>query len=86
MEEVAREHGRCLRTQELPPGRLAALRRWRYPQPFQHPAHRGRPDADAETEQFAPDPLVAPERFSRAICSISTASRASTGGRPPVWR
>ena len=66
MEEIAREHRRCLRAQELPPGRLAALRRRWYPQPFQDPPDSGGPHADAEAEQFALDPRVSPAGGSRA--------------------
>jgi hypothetical protein len=62
MEEVARQHRRGLGTQELPPGRAAALRRGRDPQPPQYPPHRRRPDLVAEAEQLALDPLVAPAR------------------------
>jgi hypothetical protein len=62
MEEVTGEHGRGLRSQELPPGGVAALRRWRYPQPFQQPPHRRGSDPEAQAEQLALDPLVAPAR------------------------
>jgi hypothetical protein len=54
-EEITRQHRGCLQAQELPPGRAAALRRRRDPQPG----------------------------FSRAICSITTTSRAPPGGLPP---
>jgi len=48
------------RAEELPPGGLAALRRRRYPQPPQHPPHRRGADVDAQAQQLALDPLVAP--------------------------
>lgn len=48
--------------EELPPGRSAALRRGQDPQPSQHPPHGRGADADAQAEQFALDPLVAPAR------------------------
>ena len=62
MEEIARQHRRGLGAQELPPRGPGALRRGRYPQPLQHPPHRGGPDPDAQAEQLALDPLVAPAR------------------------
>lgn len=57
----------------------------RYPQPSQYSPHRRGADADTQAKQFARDPLVAQPGFSRAICSISTASLASIGGRPRRW-
>src|SRR5215468_171324 len=84
MEEVARQHGRALSAQELPPSGVVALRRGRYPQAFEHPPHRRGADPHAQAEQFALDPPVAPARLSRAICPISTATLPSTGGRPPL--
>ena len=84
MEEVARQHGRGLGVQELPPCGAVALRRGRYPQAFSTRRTVEGPDADAQAEQFALDPLVAQPGFSRATCSISSASLASTGGRPPL--
>jgi hypothetical protein len=53
VEEIAREHRGRVGPQELPPARAAALRRWRYPQPFQHPPYRGGADPDAQAEQLA---------------------------------
>jgi len=38
----------------------ASVRCGRYPQPFQHPPHRGGPDPEAQAEQLALDPFVAP--------------------------
>jgi hypothetical protein len=58
-EEIARQHRGRLRPEELPTARPAALRRWRYLQPFQQPPHCGGSDPDPETEQFAGDPPVA---------------------------
>jgi hypothetical protein len=86
VEEVTCQQRGRLRVQELPPGGAAALRRGRDPQTLQYAPHCGSHDPEPETEQFALDPLdppVAPARFSRAICSISTAIWGSTGGLPP---
>ena len=61
MEEVARQHRRRLRAQELPPRRVGASDRgWRYPQPLENAADRGRPNAVAEFEQLTLDSLVSP--------------------------
>jgi len=80
VEEIACQHGRGLRAQELPSGGPGPLRRGRYPQPFQHPSNCGGPDPVAQAEQLALDPLVAQPGFSRAICSISNVSRHRPAG------
>jgi hypothetical protein len=61
MEEVAGQHRRCLRAQELSPGRVGVpdRRRW-YPEPLENAADRRRPHAVAELEQFALNSLVSP--------------------------
>ena len=45
-----------------PPGRSAALRSGRYPQPPQYPPHRRGADADTQATQFTLDAPVAPAR------------------------
>jgi hypothetical protein len=53
MKQIARQHGRSRRMQELPPGGPTTVRRGQYPQPHQDPPHRGRADPVPEAEQFA---------------------------------
>ena len=67
VEEIAGQYRGGLRAQEPPPGRVIALRRGRDPQALQDPPHRGRPDLDAQAEQFTLDALVAPVRFSQQL-------------------
>jgi Plasmid pRiA4b ORF-3-like protein len=62
VKEVACQHRRGLRAQELPPGGPGALWRGRYPRPSQHSPHRGGSDPVPEAEQLALDPFVAPAR------------------------
>ena len=62
VEEVAGQHRGGLRAQEPLPCRVIALRRGRDPQALQDRPHRGRPDLDAQAEQFTLDALVAPVR------------------------
>ena len=62
VKEVARQYRGRLRPQELPPGRSAALRRGRDPQPFEHPPNRRGSDPEAQAEQLALDPPVTPAR------------------------
>src|SRR6266851_9435463 len=90
VEEIARQHRGRLGAQELPPARAAALRRWRYPQPLQHPSYRGGADPDAQAGQLALDPLVAPARVlprhlrnQRRELGIDRRPTASVGISPP---
>jgi hypothetical protein len=83
MEEVARQHGRGLGAQELPPGRVGVPDRCRrYPQPLEDTADRRRSHAVTEFEQLALDSLYPQLGFSRAMRSINETTASSTGGRP----
>jgi hypothetical protein len=63
VEEVAGQHRGGLRAQEPLPCRVIALRRGRDPQALQDRPHRGRPDLDAQAEQFTLDAPVMPSSY-----------------------
>jgi hypothetical protein len=79
-EEVAGEEGRSPR-KRWPADRVTA-RGGLEPGRGKQPPDGARRDAEAELEQLARDPLVAPSRFSRASRSTSSRSARSVGGRP----
>jgi hypothetical protein len=61
VEEVGREHGRSLRVQELPPGRVGApLGRRGELQRLEDPADGRCADPVTDLEQLTLDPLVSP--------------------------
>jgi hypothetical protein len=61
VEEVAGQHRRSLRAQELPPGRVGVpVRCGRYARPFQDPLDGRGTDLVSELEQLTLNPLVAP--------------------------
>jgi hypothetical protein len=82
VEEVTGQHRDGLGAQELPPGRTGTLGSGRDPQPLQDTPHRRSAYLDAEPEQLALDPLVPPPRVLPSHLPTSTATLASTGGRP----
>jgi hypothetical protein len=82
MEEIAHQLRDGLSARELPPGRAAALRRGRDPQPLQDPPHRRGSDADPQPQQFAPDPLVASARVLPRHLLDQHHDPGSTGGIP----
>ena len=60
---------------------ITALARRRCTETFQHTSYGRRAHPVAEAGQLPLDAVVSPAGFSRAIRSISAASRASSGGR-----
>src|SRR6266536_5850587 len=88
MEEVARQHRRGLRAQELPPGRVGVPDwRWRYACPLQDPPDRRSTDPVSELEQLTLNPLVAPAVVLPGHPFDQPGDRLVDGRTPvPVWR
>src|SRR6266487_2747102 len=61
-EEVARQHARSLLAEEVAPARACTPRGWLETGAEQDAPHRARRDTQAELEQLAGDPRVAPTR------------------------